>query len=343
MEVFVRAEIPETCYINEAAHWVAFGVVPSFYPDDKSGNDLRGIAEEHLDQLEANVEVSYLDLCPFIESIFPKIDVKKFTDYMLSTGSTSPEKYRELINSQQLALDMIPRINNPPLLSGIGSGVMSIMQDYKDALPKSEWLSVYIDDLDRLVEIGQSKIFSALAEGSLSARGIRCRLEKNENAAYPYSEIINGDFANIESREWRSNRVDWEKANLSIPGDEWGWVATQVLTENLFQLFPRSLLGEMPASAQITGGALILNKEANASNAPRASRKGRRRIGDGVVEDALVREFERRSREGRLPDKSEAVLQEAIDWVNEIFGKDVSRSSVQRYLKGILLARRGRL
>ena len=43
--------------------------------------------------------------------------------------------------------------------------------------------------------------------------------------------------------------------------------------------------------------------------------------------------FTARAKNGDLPDKAEALVQEVIDYVSFTFGEQISRSSVQGYLK----------
>lgn len=66
-------------------------------------------------------------------------------------------------------------------------------------------------------------------------------------------------------------------------------------------------------------------------------RRGRPKKGDGAVEIALQREFQRRRDASDLAlDQLESVYAAAAEWVQHIFGHDLPRSSAQRWLAEIL-------
>ena len=56
----------------------------------------------------------------------------------------------------------------------------------------------------------------------------------------------------------------------------------------------------------------------------------------GLVQRAVETEFKNRLKKGDLPaGQKEATYAEAMAWAREYFGKEVSRSTVQRYLQPV--------
>jgi len=72
---------------------------------------------------------------------------------------------------------------------------------------------------------------------------------------------------------------------------------------------------------------------------PTTRPRGAPPIGEGLVQRAIETEFRNRLRKGLLPsDQKEATYADAIAWARDLFGKEISRSTIQRYLLPVFAA-----
>lgn len=340
IELYVRAELPETCYIHEAAQWVALGNVPTFYHHDK-GKDVRGFVDEHLDHLSAVVEPDYFGVAPFISTFIPEVSNREFSDAIALTGGQSVRDISDRIEWIETHTASIQafKADSPSLLR--------LEQEYNEeisalhkALPAAKWLAPLLKELNRIVEIGQAKVFCALAEGRIEARGIRVRTEGEIENDGKDNRWVTGEMLTIPINSWRLSSIRWRDANLALDDDEYGWIGVQVSTNDLFSIFPQPHVKETQTSARLAGAALILESVDGKGVSQVKRGQGRQRKGDGLVEKAVRNEFMGRLRSGTLPDKAEAVCQEVIDWSRKVLEVDVSRSTAQRYLAPVFSARK---
>ena len=112
MEIYVRAELPETCYIHEAALWIAFGVVPRFFAGDEP-RDIRGVVSEHLEHMQAALEIDFYEGAPIIQNFLPGVDPQKFSDALFTTGTQDPEEISGRIANQERFLTLYSEEQEP--------------------------------------------------------------------------------------------------------------------------------------------------------------------------------------------------------------------------------------
>ena len=108
-----------------------------------------------------------------------------------------------------------------------------------------------------------------------------------------------------------------------------------ISVESLLKKFPKPICDSREIKGEMTASSFIVADDTPVS-AKVMARRGRPPKGDGLVRIALQNEFSRRKKDGRLSPKAEANIQGAMDWCSEILEHKVARSSVQRWLKGII-------
>ncbi|QBX34676.1 hypothetical protein E4191_08105 [Paracoccus liaowanqingii] len=336
MEIYVRAELPESCYIHEAALWVSLGIVPRFLSDGY-GNDIRSSADEHLDQMQALTSSDFFEVAPVIQTIIKSANPERFsTALALTYGRGAPEIEANIRRLQGVISDMMRSVKeNSHLERIIADCEVELSQDEK-ALEAEALIRPYISELERRSEIGQAAIFNAVASGRLSTLGVRVANKTNERSDDGNDENISGEFQSVPAEHWRQSSINWRTSAISIEGDEFGWVGVQMLMRDLLKMFPRPEAVETPFSGLMSGAALILDANHKVPTSQITRRPGRPGLGDGNIQLAVRYEFTRRRENGELPKKVEAINEAVAEWVKEVFNQKPSRSSVQRYLADVL-------
>lgn len=313
--MFMPIDWPETCYIQEAVYWLALGRVPAFHYYEM--NDGRFDAEREA----AEGTISY-DL-GFSEAEFEWVGVK--IDY---------EKY----------------INAP---SWIASGAEHIAEwesrrpsfsvnENESQFEQNRWdqevmsavrLDAELGDWRRQIEMAfipiidkaRAEVFLALSSGQLKSIGWQ-EYQQNEDGT------ADGHFVDIAPDKWSLRTFDWEASNL-ILGNE-NFRSVQVYTKDLLKKFPH------PACEPVTltinaylGVAVVIGGNGKDQLQQHNLRpRGRPQKADGAVKMVVQNVFRERFKREGIPDKTEAILQEIIDYVGMAFGEKISRSTAQNYL-----------
>lgn len=100
MRLYIEAEVPDICYVTEAAYWVALGRVPAFHMEERK----RGVSEYEMVDFrlgeEAEWDGTLGDITDyFLESEFRafgiEIDYERYFDGIYGTSGFTTEEYMD--------------------------------------------------------------------------------------------------------------------------------------------------------------------------------------------------------------------------------------------------------
>ncbi|UTS79773.1 hypothetical protein [Phaeobacter piscinae] len=333
MEIYVRAEVPEFCYIHEATHWVAFAIPPVGF----DSFDTQESISADLDHMCAPQEPHFFAIAPVVDQFVDGASSREFSDKL---NACLGRAEAEILDDMQ-RLEDIHRKYAVPAKDELGAEHWERedrrhrqqVAEYQSELEAARAISPTIDALNHLVEIARSKLFAALAEGAITSRGINPRLE---------GDIITGEFESIPHTAWRMSDVDWDNANLGELADDdelrdrmEAWVGVQVPFKELVTLFPSPNIEIQAASVKDYGGCLVPDGDAALKATPPATKSAARRSAKAgnAIRTAVRNEFQRRLKGGHRPQNRESLVQDCIGWVSKTFEEEISRSTAQRYLE----------
>lgn len=329
MEIFVRCEPSETCYIAEAARWVAFGIVPQRGLLD--GEDFRTDVETHsTEETPGSVDTSidYYNLAPALPDFLTEAETELLAEWLeVAAGETALE-LQSYLSETLREIEMLERLATDPETAPESLNGYSERVDYLRA--RSERFSDArgaIEKIRSVEEIGRAGVFSALVRGNIQASGF----------AFATDGEISGELQVIPSAAFRMTSIDWDHSTLDGGGGEiQSWIGVQISFADLLKEFPTPELTEIPANAVFAGCSLLVRENGKQKASSSIRRPGRPKMSDGITERAVKAEFKRLRSEGKLPSKKEAVFQQAIEWSRDVLGEKVSRSTIQNWLSGII-------
>ncbi len=313
---------PDTCYIQEAAYWLAFGRVPDYFLDDdgadqRQGEDARYSGEivefdwgySEAEFRAAGVSVDYERYSRvFQEHVYESADDIKTWERRLSD-------FREREDSSD--------------------GIQFVERQVEEAragVAAWDWRRSIDDLIAAFIDNARAKIFQALFAGELTAIG--WREYENNHAADEMED--QGEFITIDKSRWSLRHFDWEKSELVAGKDRFR--AVQVSTDDLLSRFPAPLCEPLIATVRIYPGVAIINDDAEGDATEHAlpRPRGRPAKGGGAVQTVVQNFFGEKIKQGAVPQKREALIQDVIDFVKAAFKEDITRSTAQRYLQPLL-------
>lgn len=332
MRFFVEIEPPETAYIHEAAQWIAFGKVPEFYSSPEWGGefDIRGDESAELEFLKAAVDVDYHNLPEAIPEVLSGIDLQTFQEALGTTLGTEIEEIKRQRQNYENMLGIIDERGSTPEFSEVRIQMLRenlARCDREMDLAKA--IQPTIETFLSYEERAKAKLFYALSAGELDAIGWHSFTQKDDN-----SETVRWEERSVTTSHWRMSEIDWQRANLGKREDSSpSWVAVRVNFQELLALFPQpDLPGENLTVSRY--GRTLTHIGAPKSRGTGENRgKGRPLKGGGAVKTAVLNHFSKRHAASDLPEKKEAIIEEARAWAQDLFGEDLSRTTLQRYLK----------
>lgn len=323
MRAFVEIEIADVCYPHEAASWVAFGRLPEFHRFE-DGTESRGASRA--------IGEGY---APRTRNLIKEDEVSAFFDEQMEIDAYFHAK---IIDP---GVDTVDEYFNSWLASEPDEW------PYRQG-PRPERgyrLAVLVQETDREVhrawERARLKVLVKLMEGRVLATGLRLTdalLENDKWDSSEWDEIDAIEASVVPAEEWTEDSKPWSADPPQIRVGRYLYPVIQV--EDLLREFPIPEIKEEPFSAIRRGGTIILKEENSNALSATKPRRGRYQIADGLISRAVVKEFQKRFDDGLAPRKAEALVHEAIEWVEGLYERRVSRSTMQRYLRPVLDALR---
>lgn len=332
MRFFAEIEPPETVYIHEAALWIAFGRVPEVNssPEWEDPFDVRGDADHELGFLEAATKTSYDKLPEEIPEILTGIDLPKFQEALRSTlGLQVKDIEIERLNYKE----MLDAADGSGAAQKFPEGRVQFLRDNLDRCDREIVMARAIQPTYETIfsyeERARAKLFYFLSSGELDAVGWHRCAQEDENC-----ETARWEERGVEINHWRMGEIDWQRANLGKDENQSpNWVAVRVDFKALLTLFPQPDLQSEELTVSRCGGILMHSGDLISQSSGSVRKKGRPPKGDGHVKTAVLNHFLKRHAALDLPAKREAIIEEASEWVEDIFEMKLSRTSLQRHLK----------
>lgn len=147
------------------------------------------------------------------------------------------------------------------------------------------------------------------------------------SALYRKAEAPSGGVAiePVPNVHWRIDGVEWDERRLRSSSRAYAFIALDA--EQVLAQFPEPFLPAVGAAGRTFGGTMI--HEAKNGRRTRGGSHSQKR----EIEEAVRQEFSARRDRGALPDKKEAIYQEAMEWVRAHHDKEISRGTALRYLQ----------
>ncbi|WP_323715661.1 hypothetical protein [Paracoccus aminovorans] len=321
MRAFKEVDIAEVCAPFEIAEWLYLGRVPEWLPDDygiESRNSIREIAN-------GSVLSSDYYSSRELEAYGIDVDIGLYWDARADLSATKELRQVFDIERHEWLAFQGPF---PPY----HFEQAALVERVEEAIRPHK-------------ERAEMRTLLALMEGSLVAHGFRVPSGWDVQDGSPV-DVRNdgsdswGDFYDraviepIPSSAWRNVPEVWDYGKFEIhPPSFFGcWVST----EDVFRVFPVPQISPSPLHLAMYAHAGIEADGPSALPSPAPlNRRGPRQKGDGLLQKAVVFEFQRRLAAGELPSKKEAVIADCIAWVKAALGEDISRSTAQRHLAHI--------
>jgi len=324
LRIFQEVPLPPTCYLAEVALWVALGRVPqiltkeSLFGEDYSDGDPRtsraaldedeeilafdsGFSQAELEHLGIEVDLNHYSATKNLLSL-------KVPHLRKPTGAEAVEAY-EFFESA---------------LADLGSGsdprrVVATTNVLKEAV---DWVNSIDAQADAAVDIARAEVFRSLVKGELRAVGWRVAPGESTGADTPLVPVL--------PAHWTLRSFDWDESELRHSSGS--YYAVQVSTSEMMSVFPRPQCEPRPKTLDVYPGCILMEDDGSGSQLPRVQR-GRPAKGGGLIRDAVLNFFTDKASRGELPEKSEALAQEMMDFVSLVFKTTLGRSTAQRYIK----------
>lgn len=337
MKLYKEVELPKFSFLSEAIYWIALGRAPEAF-DVFPQLDERCAEGEDTVQIQDDGELIWFDdECLAIDKFFyesefvalgEEIDYDKYLDIHLSTNGMTKEEF--LLDSS----DTIESVQNSIAAEGTDEYFKqyceSRLADIFQAAEAADWVASLDSLFDQLFDMAESQLFLALANGKIAALGFEVVNPIDPEEVYPPSM----EKTAIPSGNWNLVGVDWYKNKLAKSKSL--FLGCQIETEQLLAQWSQPLMAHRKVEATLHGVHLALPNAFPSFPLPRSQNsRGRPQTRTPTVEKLLLGEFERRRMCGELPAKIEAIIQEAIDWYKCVAGKELKRTTVQRYLKPV--------
>ncbi len=304
--------VAEQCYLSEALWWVALQRFPVEFITE-NGTDQR-IDLKYIDGIEPNLpgdslvtdeECARVGLPPN-----PMFDAAERGEF-----HSEPDHLRWLM---QLELSEADR------------------QELEQRLEVSEAFHAQQHRWDKVLkeflDLHQARLFVALREGRLQARGRRlgwptmaeCIKALEASEWKDWDEIT---WEPIPGDAWISDRIDWEGS--SCEGRDSTFCLILIDTEALLSCFPTPLPEPFDGVVKISDYLALLEPSATVGTSVTRQRRGR----PSFDWEALHVEIAKRIAHSTLPGKQEAMIAEMQQWCLANWGREVGRSTLLQKLK----------
>lgn len=349
MRLFTEVELPETCYVSEAALWVSLGRAPTvnwhWEPDGDDeyryvdGRVARGTVWDG-----GTVDFNH----PIQPSEFQSMGIEvDYTRYEIASTGIYGMRGAEILEESRVVQEIFDRA--PPHhkeglvlyenLEAIANDLKRREQEQRERETKAkeaDWAKIVEQPFEALLDRGQSKVFEALSLGKIGATGwqfLPDRLTDEPDLANNQLGPL-GHIVDVPSDAWTYRHFDWKTCSLQSTIGSFD--AVQVSVSDMLAIFPIPLIDPKDISGTVSGGTIILSGKYAGSRPAQRTKRGRPQRGEGVLKLAMLNEFDRRLEAGQLPDKKEAILEEAMQWAADVLLQTVPRTTARYYLKPLL-------
>lgn len=329
MELFVRVKVPEYCYIHEAAHWIAFKVIPDSWPAEL-GKDADDYISDHLDHMQSLSIPTYSSVIPIITEIVQGVDPHAFARHYELSGGQSPKEIQDEINRLKELERKYPPHAAERGRAAYGASYEERFSEFNEQLESALYLEETLFALDHLSEVARAKLFSAPIAGKVSCRGILVVTKDDDT-----EQSIEGLHQIVPKEVFRMSEINWKDASLGSDSSESAnWVGLQVSFRELLSEFPILETPRELVKLKDFGTCLIRDSdkiskdfEASQDTPPQRATKT-----ENAIRRAVKNEFGRRLTGRVAYPNRESLVQDCIHWVTITFEETISRSTAQRYL-----------
>lgn len=322
LRAYVAIEPAEVCYPFEAVAWVAFGKMPQAHLDD-GGWETRGDAKA--------IANGY---SPSGEDLFSNDEMSNFFENEVEAGRYFAARY---IDPAVKSVDEY--FNGDAVFHQRARGYVKQGPRLESGFIEAKFVEVAEARISLARERARLKVHLALLDGRLSATGLRIPGEWHTVSTTEWTDefwddLVGIERSNIPAEEWASASDAWHCNPEDVRTSK--YLYPLVAVADLLQVFEAPDVGEVEISGFRIGATLFIDDSEKNEKGPSKLPRGRQRKGDGAIAVAVKNEFARRLRDGSLPGKKEAIVQEVIGWVESVFDQEISRTTAQRYLAPVL-------
>ncbi len=309
-----KIDPPEKCYLSEVLNWLAFGRFP----------EVAFVLEEPW-TISEGTRIFYGAPDPIGEELseeeclFASLPCDPRTKFRLEDRETiSPDRCRELIN--------LARSLDPPDEEQVSKCEEALRESIQYEETLKDWLPKYQNYIDEF----RNEICLDLRRGNLSAYGIELphsNFEKVKDILIA-QEISLCDLSarQVPKMEWISSGINWIDSTLTN-GDNF-FVRIYVLVDDMLKRYPpRNIIKKDQLRTFGTRYAIATSRVAQ--NVTSKSVGGR----PPFQWESFHVEVARKFRDGEMPDKKEAAIEELQQWFEKFHGMRPSRSIVGEKLK----------
>lgn len=335
--VFIPAAFPSTCYVSEAAEWIAFGRVPDplqhwvddgeEWRDRKEGPDGEGYIGEPEGGYR-QMEFRWLDV---------PIDWERYDEAVSAAGEKTGDQHRERFADMTERFGQSLKSAKESKSAEEVAELEKIGQEWVERVEKeareADWARAAERPVASVLDQARASLFQALASGRLPAKGWEDDDEKIRQGKQPF-----GVWVSVPRSMWSLLHFDWNTNTLKTPNGE--LLGVQVDTDALLELYPAPQIEGREVAARIHCNCLIweVDNDAPSENGTATLKRSRGRPpkANGMIRDGVKNWFTAKIRQGGAPPNKEALVQDCIHFVKLVFGETISRSTAQEYLSPIL-------
>ncbi|MNI00092.1 hypothetical protein D3C73_528790 [compost metagenome] len=321
MRLFRIIELPTSCYITEAAYWLALGRVPE-----------ESIHEEgHPKRLTDGIGLQFdFDVDGFRKSEFDllgiEVDFERYLSSRLTVGGRNAAYYLEgTVPSRQATREFWSR--HGEVTEERINKMEEIDRKFRE---EAHWIFGLESKFAPIIDKARAIILGALSDGCLEAGGF-VAVDDEYRARPDYDGSITS-LESIQKDYWAYRYVDWDESALQLPGAT--FTNVQVLTSDLFAQFPRPLTQPQSIKGGIVGETFITDEISN-TGPPAVSRVSDIKRGRGrpsalkKEQSALIEShLQHLLTQGKLP-KQEAIIAELQAMLLATFGTTPQRTVLQ--------------
>lgn len=338
--VYQPAFFPRTCYVLEAAEWIAFGRVPDeiWYGDEEQVEYRDGPGVPWGD------DVYRKDLW-FREQEFHwfnvPVDYKRYNDAMAATLGVGGQAH---LADFEKNFGNYRDFKRPGFTEEAQQAAEQSFREWEERVQaeaaEADWAKAV--ELPLLWHLDQAKttVFQMLQAGKLTAIGWLPDPNAKEEHELQEDELPAGKWMEVPRTVWISQFFDWDTSELRTA--EGRLRAVQVQSRDLTELFPFPSTDPQPVTANLHCNTLV--RRADGDEMPRpTSGRGRPPKGGLPIRDVVQNFFKDRVDKANTSSKTEALVQEVIDFVKKSYKVDIGRSTAQEYLAPLTRVRGNRV
>jgi hypothetical protein len=326
-------DLSDICFLDEVLYWVAFQRLPFFW------TDFDGVA---MPDYEVEFALNRLaeDEC---ERAGLPHDPRISFDWALrvkcddSLETIIAEAEAQMVAQDDAMTDSFDNSAAPREASGdplFGRSATSMPETHEEAVKLHNELKSWCPQYRKAIELPTAKVYVALKEGTLSAKGkLLPDLDPKKalNAlAKEGRDLADARDVEIPREFWSLRKIFWEKSAARNEDQHYCQIYCQ--TEDVLSVFPLESLiqGVQVSGLERFGSLFVLNDPALAITRPTTlrSRKGGTGRPAKYSWDVFHLEVASIVEQHKLPEKKEAAIEHFRKWFFDCFGKSPSRTMI---------------